>query len=167
MVNYTELYALLGDLTPLPADCGEVCAAACCGGGDGDGMLLFPGEESLLGGDGCILRENGREVFVCHGTCDRDHRPLACRLFPLFPYLTEEGRIRVVYDPAAFRLCPLVQLKERVRLQREFVRAVAAVGYRLRRDPVGRAFLEERSREIDEINRFLRLDEGRAPICRR
>lgn len=163
MLNYREIYAILGNLTPLSADCGQVCGAACCGGGDGEGMWLFPGEEM----DGHVLCENGRRLFVCGGKCDRNTRPLACRLFPLLPYLTDEGRIRVVYDPRAFRLCPPVRLQAHVRLRPDFVRAVAAVGYALRRHREGREFLQTLSREAEELNRFLALDRVRSPICRR
>ncbi len=167
MVNYDVIYALLGDLTPLTADCGEVCGAACCGGGAGDGMLLFPNEASWMGYTEEVTRENGRELFVCDGHCDRDRRPLSCRIFPLFPILTDEGRIKAVYDPRAYRLCPLLQLQYNVRLDRRFVRAVRAVGRRVANAPDGLAFLKEQTAEIAEINRFLRLDKKRAPICRR
>ena len=167
MLNYDRLYALLDDLTPLPADCGTVCAAACCLGGENDGMLLFPGVAARLGGDGCIREENGRTLFVCNGRCDRRRRPLSCRLFPLFPLLQEDGHLRVVYDPRAFRVCPLLPLQHRVRLQPAFVRAVQQVGFQLRKDPDTRAFLQEQSRELIELGRFFKTDTQRAPICRR
>lgn len=165
MVSAAALYALLGDVTPLPADCGEVCGAACCRGDENTGMLLFPCEAAPPFGR---VQESGdRRLFVCDGQCDRDHRPLACRLFPLFPYVTEAGRVKAVYDPAAFAVCPLVRLNANVRLRRDFVRRVRRVGRALMRTPDGRAFLIARSREIDELNRFLSLDSARAPICRR
>lgn len=167
MVNYDVLYALLGELTPLAADCGEVCGAACCRGTEKDGMLLFPGEAAWMGFREQITQENGRELFVCDGTCVRARRPLSCRLFPLFPIVTEDGRIRAVYDPRAYRVCPLVRLEENVRLDRRFVRAVRAVGRRVAASPEGLAFLKDQTAEIEEIDRFLKLGEKRAPICRR
>ena len=167
MVNYDVIYALLCDLTPLTADCGEVCGAACCKGGTDEGMLLFPGEAAWMGYNEEVTNQNGRELFVCNGQCDRDRRPLSCRIFPLFPIVTETGRIQAVYDPRAFRLCPLLQLQENVRLDRRFVRAVRAVGRRVANTPEGLAFLKEQTAEIAEINRFLQLDTKRAPICRR
>ncbi len=46
---------ILRDVTPLPADCGMYCGAACCAspeeGADETGMLLFPGEEALYTDD--------------------------------------------------------------------------------------------------------------------
>ena len=167
MVNYNAIYALLGELTPLTADCGEVCGAACCHGSDSEGMLLFPGEAAHLACENRVTRENGRELYVCNGECDRDTRPLSCRLFPLFPIVTADGRVRAVYDPRAYRVCPLVQLQDNVRLDRHFVRAVRAVGRRIAASPEGLAFLKEQTAEIAEINRFLQLDAKRAPICRR
>lgn len=39
----------LENITPLkPFNCGKLCSARCCSGGDNDGMGLFPGEEELL-----------------------------------------------------------------------------------------------------------------------
>ena len=110
--DFRLLYALLDDLTPLAADCGQACRAACCGdcrpaGADGpSGMRLFPGEAALLEGTPgfTILPDKHGELLVCGGQCHRRMRPLACRLFPLFPYLTAEGRIRAVYDPRAWRV---------------------------------------------------------------
>ncbi len=167
MVNYDAVYALLGDLTPLTADCGDVCGAACCKGGDNEGMLLFPDEAEHLRCDDRVVRENGRELYVCDGGCDRDKRPLSCRLFPLFPIVTESGRVRAVYDPRAYRVCPLVQLQDNVRLDRRFVRAVRAVGRQIAATPEGLAFLKEQTAELQEIDRFLQLDKKRSPICRR
>lgn len=37
----------LENITPLkPFNCGKLCSACCCSGGDNDGMGLFPGEKS-------------------------------------------------------------------------------------------------------------------------
>mgnify|MGYP002537487616 CR=1 FL=1 len=42
-----------------------------------------------------------------------------------------------------------------------------ALGRLLTEDPACREELRRQAAEIDEINRFLRLEEGRAPICRK
>ena len=104
---------------------------------------------------------------MCEGRCDRRNRPLACRFFPLFPHLDAQGRIRAVYDPRAWRVCPLVREHRHVPLQPAFVRGVRHVGRLLTEDPACREELRRQAAEIDEINRFLRLEEGRAPICRK
>ncbi|MBS1326717.1 MAG: hypothetical protein HP041_01825, partial [Oscillospiraceae bacterium] len=103
---------LLENRTPLAVDCGQVCGHACCRcqGDEPCGMRLFPGEEALLREtEGMtLLPAEGGTLLVCGGRCRRSERPLACRLFPLFPYLdAATGRIRAVYDPRAYRVCPL------------------------------------------------------------
>ena len=186
--DYRLFYALLDDLTPLAADCGTVCDAACCR--DCSGMRLFPGEEGVIASlmsetDGFTFRQAGQDtLLVCNGHCWRGIRPLACRIFPLFPYVDEKGRVKAVYDPRAWRVCPLVKecrpvsvggvtpsestvADKTYTLQRPFVRAVRRIGRLLMQDDRCRTFLMEQSREIDDINRFLRLEEMRAPICRR
>lgn len=107
---------MLMDVTPLRRDCGGVCGAACCAcDEDGQGgMLLFPGEDALydpLPPGFSITRDDavmpGMKLLTCAGRCDRSLRPLACRMFPLTPVLTEDGRLRVRVDPRSFSVCPL------------------------------------------------------------
>ena len=162
-------YALLEDLTPLTTDCGAVCEGRCCReSADSEGMLLFPGEEALLADTDFTIREaDGGLLLTCDGTCDRSKRPLACRMFPLFPILTEEGRVRAVYDPRGFRMCPLVRECAHVPLDRDFVRGVRRVGRILTEDPACAAFLRLQSEEIADLNRLLNLGEERPPIARR
>lgn len=162
-----EAWDLLEDLTPLCEDCGRVCDGRCCRpSAESSGMLLFPGEEALIT-DGELIPAAEGSLYVCGGHCDRSARPLACRIFPLFPYVEEGGRIRAVYDPRAWRLCPLVQQHAHVALRREFVRAVRHVGRLLMQDTACAAFLWEQSREIDAIGRLLPLQEARTPIMRK
>lgn len=106
---------LLEKLTPLKTDCGRLCQGACCQGDEKTGMLLFPGEEAfyenctfariipagfMLGGKDALL-------LVCNGTCDRENRPLACRLFPLFLKFKEDGVTKLRMDVRAKAVCPL------------------------------------------------------------
>jgi hypothetical protein len=95
---YSKAYRILDQATPLATDCGLLCNKACCDGGEDDlGMYLFPGEELILS-DLSYFRilptdiqlENGSHILLanCDGKCDRRFRPLACRIFPLTPYLT-------------------------------------------------------------------------------
>ena len=164
-----QALALLEDVTPLETDCGQVCDRRCCQPSeDSIGMLLLPGEEALLAGeDVTITPADGGMLLTCDGTCRRDKRPFACRVFPLFPYVGEDGRVRAVYDPRSFRLCPLTQNCAHVPLRRDFVRAVRRAGRILMRDAACAAFLRANSREIDELSRLLPLDNERAPIARR
>lgn len=164
-----QAYALLEDVTPLTTDCGQVCDGRCCReSADSEGMLLFPGEEMLLADAGYTIRPAaGGWLLTCDGTCDRKLRPLACRIFPLFPILTDEGRIRAVYDPRGWRMCPLVRECANVPLNRDFVRAVRRVGRVLSADPACAAFLRMQTAEIADLNRLLDLEEERPPIARR
>lgn len=172
--EYAKIYALLENLTPLELDCGSLCGVRCCQNTLEEsvcGMRLFPGEmefqkQLLLEQDDGFSFPSGHLV-VCRGYCHRWNRPLSCRIFPLFPYMDISGRIQAIYDPRAWRVCPLVRYHQRVRLQPPFVRRVRQVGRILAADTTCREFLWEQSREIDEMNRFLRLETVRPPICRR
>ena len=105
----------LGAYTPLVADCGRLCGGACCQGDEQTGMLLFPGEEKLY--DRCdfarvvpaeyALGGEAARLLVCRGTCPRESRPLACRLFPLFLRFDAQGNPHVVLDSRAHAVCPL------------------------------------------------------------
>ena len=164
-----QAFALLEDVTPLDTDCGKVCDGRCCRpSADSIGMLLFPGEEKLLADEGFkITPADGGSLLTCNGTCRREKRPFACRVFPLFPYVGEDGRVRAVYDPRSWRLCPLTRNCARVPLRRDFVRAVRRAGRILMKDPACAAFLRAQSRETDELARLLPLDNERPPIARR
>ena len=106
---------LLSGLTPLKTDCGRLCGGACCQGDEATGMLLFPGEEALYAHcafarvlpAGFSLGGQGVSLLVCQGRCERENRPLACRLFTLFLRFREDGSTRVVMDRRARALCPL------------------------------------------------------------
>ncbi len=164
-----QAWDLLADVTPLAVDCGQVCDGRCCRASDeSEGMRLFPGEQELLADGGFTLTPaDGGVLLTCDGCCRRELRPLMCRLFPLFPYVDASGRVRAVYDPRSYRLCPLTREMAHVRLQPAFVRAVRRAGRLLLADAACAAFLREQSREIEDLWRLLPLNEARAPIARR
>lgn len=157
---------LLADLTPLYADCGATCGAACCRPMEGEetGMLLFPGEEACyahLPGYRMIPAAQGT-LLVCAGRCDRAERPLSCRLFPLLPLLRtqEDGeRVTVATDLRARAVCPLAR-QGKAALSPEFVEAVRQVGRILAADPRQREFLLQLTRTQDEL-KALRKQFGR------
>jgi hypothetical protein len=43
-----KCYKILENETPLNFDCGKICDGKCCKGNENTGMLLFPGEETLI-----------------------------------------------------------------------------------------------------------------------
>ncbi len=136
---------LLKDATPLKGDCGRVCGGACCQSDeDGQGgMLLFPGEEALYAPlpDGWRIQRDdgaipGALLLLCDGACERDRRPLACRLFPLLPV-----RGGCIMDRRGWAVCPLMACGKRG-LARAFVQAVTEAGEILYACPAHAAFLD-------------------------
>ncbi len=155
MSNYELLYKtvneLLGELTPLKGhDCGELCGAACCCGGEEDGMLLFPGESTTL----CVTSASVGRLAVCDGHCCRDERPLSCRIFPFFPTVDEKRRVTVRIDSRAMRICPLAQYSENVIFDRKFIRRLKRGGKLLAKDDECFAFMREITLQIEELDRF-------------
>ena len=148
---------LLKDLTPLKRDCGRICGAACCQSDeDGQGgMLLFPGEEKLYPSlpDGWTIEPNGDAtpgglLLTCDGQCDRDARPLSCRLFPMLP-----TRTGARMDRRAWAVCPLMESGKRG-LDPDFVRAVEQAGRILYAYPDHAAFLDALHRYNEQLKAF-------------
>ncbi len=149
-----EAYALLEKETPLGcADCGLACDAVCCTDKTGDSMELFPHEKEIFSSlEGFEVIDGEVPLVKCNGSCSREHRPLACRIYPLFPLVVEKDgneEIRVIYDPRASRACPLAV--ERVRLDRHFLRAVRRAGKYLLKDKETAEYLKSTSEFLKEL----------------
>lgn len=149
-----EAYALLENTTPLGRnDCGSVCGAYCCSDALGDSMELFPYEKEIFEKfDGFEVVDGEIPTVKCDGTCERENRPLACRIYPLFPLVVNENgeeRIRVIYDPRATASCPLCANK--AKLDRRFVRAVRRAGKYLLRDEQTALHLRKTSEYLTEL----------------
>ena len=149
---YEKAFRILGERTPLYADCGVLCGGACCKGDKETGMRLFPHEQTPLT---VIETEDGGRLAVCDGTCDRESRPLSCRIFPFFPTVDERGRVFAETDDRARRLCPLLTHSEELIFDRRFLRAVKRVGKLLAKDNECRTFMREVTEEIDTYRAFL------------
>ena len=147
--KYERLYKnakrIMEDKTPLKRDCGLLCGKACCKGDGETGMLLFPFEETSLP----VTEKDGVRLCVCDGSCNREERPLSCMIFPFFPYVTPEGRIKVIPDIRGGEICPIVRNFTETKLDRRFLRRVKKVGRLLAEDEECRAFLDGISREMD------------------
>lgn len=139
-VNWEMLRRILGGLTPMKSDCGLICEKKCCSvQEEGQGMYLFPGEEIMYpeGGQWYSIEQSdvevehfsGKRPFVlkCRGSCPREERPMACRIFPLAPYLAPEGDLEIVLDDDALFLCPLVRQKDIETLDPAFRQGVRKV----------------------------------------
>ncbi len=138
--------------TPLNADCGVVCGKACCKGDSGTGMLLFPGEDTVFP----VKEKGGVRLCVCSGKCDRSERPLSCIIFPFFPYMSENGKIKAKEDIRGINVCPLISHKDDILFSKIFLRRVARAGRILVKDEECRRFLWETSREMDLLEKLIR-----------
>ena len=149
-------YSVLRRATPLNFDCGKICNGKCCKGDEKTGMLLFPGEEKLIDPDiNVIETENGEKLAVCNGTCDRNRRPLSCRIYPLFPIATEEGEVKVIFDLRSD--CPLKSGE--YKYSRGFVKAVRRVGkYLLLNEETAEYYkilVEEQEEQLELLKKFI------------
>ena len=93
----------------------------------------------------------GYPMVICSGECNRAERPLACRIFPLFPLVwEEEGKLKfkVIRDPRAM-MCPIVTSSKR--LDPKFVRAVRKAARHLVRDEKILDYMKNVSLELLEI----------------
>ena len=139
--------ARIGDLTPMLTDCGALCGAACCHTDDDGqgGVHLFPGEAARLKACDWVDRTTPGSfapVMMCAGHCERDKRPLGCRIFPLTPVRGKNGKWTVRMDARARAMCPLTQSGING-LNPDFVKAVRDALRIIAEDPEGDAFLEK------------------------
>ena len=144
----------LKNVTPLKRDCGRVCGARCCRPLEGEetGMLLFPGEaEAYDGKAGFEVRKTARgDLLICSGTCDREDRPLSCRLFPLLPVIGDDGKVRAVTDLRAKAVCPLAR-QGKSAMDPAFADAVCEAGEILAAEDEQAVFLEMLEEEQSEL----------------
>lgn len=158
-MDYGYLYRKLNNRTPIKADCGKLCNRRCCSDEECEdmGMYLFSGEEKMfLNEKGFKIEEsefevNGKKtkVLFCDGSCNRKNRPLSCRIFPLFPYITTRGELKVVKDIRSKSICPLYEA-EMSDFSHSFIRGVKHIGELLSEDSECFDFLFELSRLLDE-----------------
>lgn len=154
-----QAYARLQRLTPIPADCGKLCDKRCCKGNEGDGMILFPGEDedrlppSFSISDSDIYGYPVR-FAACIGKCKREERPLACRIFPFAPYLDEEGALSIIADPRAKFMCPLLAEEALPLIDPHFLGTLEIVFADLLQEEDFRPMLEAYSRMMDFFLKF-------------
>jgi len=173
---FEKAYDMLEQLTPLHTDCGNLCSRACCDSADEDaGMYLFPGEELMYAEkpDWLRIQESsfiyGKEekpalIAICTKQCERRLRPLACRIFPLTPYIGSNGIVNIKTDPRAVSICPLAKPHAANRLNKDFVLSVHDVFKMLVQDIDISSFIFDLSRLIDEYeNLLLRFTVGQRP----
>lgn len=164
---YLQLYRLFDDITPVPVDCGQLCDKACCKGDD-SGMFLFPGEKEvfkLLNPDWIRIEKTdfayeynektyNTPIAMCSGSCDRYQRPLACRIFPLTPYINDKGKLEIIVDPRGKGICPMAKAFHIEDFDTAFVKNVKKAFALLSKNKQCMSFLQAYSRYIDEFKRF-------------
>ena len=155
-------------ITPLVRDCGALCGAACCAADEAGrgGMLLIPGEEACYRAlpEGFVLHADDSVVpdgllLTCEGTCARDTRPLACRVFPLMFVSENGGDVRL--DPRAWALCPLMNSGIEG-LRGDFVCAARETARLLMEDPACAGFIRAQENYVNELTRAPWDDGGMA-----
>ena len=160
--NLLKAREILERSTPLhPHDCGKLCGAACCNGDSETGMLLFPHEDELYKGkEGFTLIETdanmGFPLLVCGGTCDRCDRPLACRMYPFFPVISDDSSVKIIRDIRGMNSCPIVS--ETMKPDPVFARNLRKAARYLMRSEIYRnylSFIYSQIAEIAELNNKL------------
>lgn len=152
-IFYKKLNDIIGDATPFKKDCGMLCNSACCKG-DG-GMYLFPHEKPLAKefeikpSNFKVLGKNVPILF-CNGNCNRRFRPLACRIFPLMPYITVSGDFKTIFDPRGRAMCPVIFSNDLTLIDKTFFEKVEFVGKILMLNSETAEFIYELSRLCDE-----------------
>ena len=121
------------------------------------GMILFPGEVNLLANEPGFrlyrIMSMGVPAWflVCEGKCDRRKRPLACRIYPLAPHISESGSITAKPDPRAAYLCPLASGEN---LAPSFRRAVTKAFRHLAGEPEIMEYMRQLSSDLEDMRRF-------------
>ncbi len=164
---YLQLYRLFDNVTPVRGlDCGLLCSKACCKG-DG-GMYLFPQEEkvfeflkppwlSVEESDFEYTYKNKKKnlkICFCTGKCDRYQRPLACRIFPLTPYIDKNGNFDIITDPRAKSVCRLAEAYRKDDFNRIFLENVRKTFILLCKNKEIYEFMKEYSSYLETYMQF-------------
>ena len=166
---YLQLYRLFDKSTPIAADCGKLCGERCCRGDD-CGMYLFPGEERVfrllnpewaeIGKSDFCYEFRGKKksvpILFCRGGCDRYQRPLACRIFPLTPYINDEKKTEIIIDPRAKAMCPLAKSLEIDEFDIRFVKNVKRAFALLMKNQEIAEYMKSYSEYLKEYKKFFK-----------
>ena len=101
------------------------------------------------------------KLLVCNGWCNRGFRPMACRMFPLLPWMDRHGRVRIRPDLRAYALCPLLSDPESPPISAAFAEAVRSAFELATVLPGTRLLLESLNTEASLLRKFFGLDGGR------
>ena len=152
--NLIKARELLERSAPLGRfDCGKLCGGHCCKGDENTGMWLFPGEEELYENnpDFTVKETDGNQgykMIVCNGSCNRNERPLACRIYPFYPKI-DGDRVGVIRDLRGLSSCPIV--KNEMKPDPKFLRNLRKATRYLIRDEETRNYILTAQQEIEEM----------------
>lgn len=155
---YKDIYKKYSKITPLYFDCGELCNRKCCDTSKESYMMLFPHEDEYIKSietDYKIIESNGYKYINCGGVCNREYRPLSCVIFPLFPYLDDDGRLNLDIDLRSKNYCPLaLDNMEELKLQPLFRLKLFKLFYELIKYEEFNEFIKKISKDITELEKF-------------
>ena len=163
---YSYIYRITENVTPLQIDCGQLCGGSCCKGDDETGMYLFPGERVMyepvpdwakIQKSGLVLAGEKVDFFDCNGKCNRTLRPLACRIFPLFPYIDIGGELHMIMDPRGKGICPLAKAMTLSDLDGKFVDTVRYISKLMMKNSLLYSYLFDLSRFTDSCSDILQI----------
>lgn len=151
-----KAYELTEKVTPLAYDCGKLCGGKCCKGDNDTGMWLFPYEEEILKNiNDFEIKECdgnfGYKMVVCHGKCNRKTRPLACRIYPYFPMIADDG-FDVRADIRGITSCPI--LFKNIKIDYSFIRQVRKIARLFNRDAELKKYIININALLDDIESF-------------
>lgn len=162
-VLYRKAYRTLNQSTPLRIDCGLLCNSRCCSSGSSNrinGMHLYPGEK-IMHNDNYFLEISSKpfqdlkiDFATCSGKCMRELRPLACRVFPLVPYIPEGGKLHIIEDPRAKYICPLLTMHESLSISKTFRRNIYKTFCLLIQDEDIKKYIQSLSNTLREYASF-------------
>ena len=95
-------------------------------------------------------------ILFCNGDCDRYQRPLACRIFPLTPYINGDKNTEIIIDPRAKAMCPLAKTLELADFDQAFVKNVKKAFSLLGKNKEIAEYLCRYSEYIDEYKKFFK-----------
>ena len=97
------------------------------------------------------MRDSPVYYVKCRGPefCKREKRPIQCRTYPVAPYITEKGELKLILNTDVLPYkCPLVH--QRFELNQDFLQATYSAWERLIKDKRIFDLVEEDSRFRDE-----------------
>jgi len=152
-----KVYQLTNNTTPRSFDCGELCGKKCCGNlseySHKSGMCLLPYEKEFLLSKGAKYEYDSGddgEVLICNGSCKRELRPFACRIFPYCVEITN-SRIKLTKDLRAAQVCPLLFDKISKRADIYFIRSIKKAARLMSKEPL----FKKELLKISDFNSYL------------